>query len=189
MGSTDGPHSVVTQDIVQLTVEKLTGNPYCPVCPPPAKQPPLEPANPGKVIPGLRCEIYDGRFFLVSHFAGRPPVKTVPCANVDLSPSPRGSQYGLVFTGFLEVPADGVYRFHLRSDDGSRLFLGDRRVANNDGLHGMIAGRGDIHLRKGLHPIRVEYFQFDKAAGLELRWEGPNIPKALIPNTRFFRTP
>ena len=43
----------------------------------------------------------------------------------------------VVFEGWVEVPATGVYTLHLRSDDGSRLWLSGQPLIDNDGLHGM----------------------------------------------------
>src|SRR5205814_1116011 len=40
------------------------------------------------------------------------------------------------WTGAIEAPADGTYRFALASDDGSRLFIDEHLVVDNDGLHG-----------------------------------------------------
>jgi signal transduction histidine kinase len=45
-------------------------------------------------------------------------------SNFDLSVMVRPEHIGLCFTGFLEVPQDGLYTFYMTSDDGSRLFVG-----------------------------------------------------------------
>jgi len=54
-----------------------------------------------------------------------PALKTGVTDNFDLSVITRPEHVGLCFTGFLEVPREGLYWFHLRSDDGSRLFAGE----------------------------------------------------------------
>lgn len=46
---------------------------------------------------------------------------------------------GIQFDGFVKLPRDGVYAFHLKSDDGSDLLVGDPRplqveVIGSDGL-------------------------------------------------------
>ncbi|HEV7927544.1 MAG TPA: ATP-binding protein [Verrucomicrobiae bacterium] len=45
--------------------------------------------------------------------------------NFDLSVMARPEHVGLAFTGFLEIPKDGLYTFYTTSDDGSRLFVGE----------------------------------------------------------------
>lgn len=43
--------------------------------------------------------------------------------NFDASVLPRPNHVGLKFSGFIEVPQEGLYSFYTRSDDGSRLFV------------------------------------------------------------------
>ena len=78
-------------------------------------------------------------------------------------------RYALVFTGFLEVPEDGMYEFSLSSDDGSTLSIGDQVVVDNDGLHGALERLGMVALRAGPHALAVRYFQAGGGAELRLR--------------------
>ncbi len=93
---------------------------------------------------------------------------------------------GLTFDGFVAIPSDGVYTFYTTSDDGSALFIGGVRVVDNDFFQGMTERSGQIALKAGLHPIRVEYFQGARGLGLELRYEGPGIVKQQIPTGVLF---
>jgi hypothetical protein len=61
--------------------------------------------------------------------------------------------------GFLHAQRAGLYRFHLASDDGSRLFVAEKRVVDNDGIHPHTERHGEIELAVGVHPIRIEYFE------------------------------
>jgi len=94
-------------------------------------------------------------------------------------------QYALVFTGFIEVPADGIYTFHLTSDDGSRLFIGERMVVDNDGRHGTREERGQVILEAGHHPLRVEYFQVWGFQDLQLEYQGPDFDRRPVPPAAF----
>src|SRR5450432_1569882 len=51
-------------------------------------------------------------------------LKTGTVDNFDLRVITRPEHVGVCFTGFLEVPQDGLYTFYTTSDDGSRLFVG-----------------------------------------------------------------
>ncbi|RMH01998.1 MAG: alpha-L-fucosidase [Planctomycetota bacterium] len=113
--------------------------------------------------------------------AAGPPAATGVAARIDLSPRPRDEHFALVFTGFLRIPADGIYTFHLTSDDGSRLRLHDRLVIDHDGLHGMTTKSGRVALRAGLHPLRVEAFNATGGLGLRLEWEGPGLARGELP--------
>ena len=83
--------------------------------------------------------------------------------------------------GFVEAPQAGIYRFFTVSDDGSDLWIGDKRVVNNDGLHGRQEASGKIALKAGWHSIRVRYFDAGEASTLEVLYQGPGIAKQPIP--------
>ena len=65
---------------------------------------------------------------------------------------------GLVLTGYLEVPADGIYTFALLSDDGSTLKLDGELLGDNDGAHSPVEIIVQKALKAGLHPMEVRYF-------------------------------
>ena len=90
-------------------------------------------------------------------------------------------------TGFLRVPRDGVYAFYTVSDDGSKLYLGDVEVVNNDGLHGKREKYGAVALGAGLHAIRVTYFERTGNDALEVGYEGPGIEKQSLPAGVLYR--
>lgn len=65
---------------------------------------------------------------------------------------------GLIFTGFIEVPADDIYTFALLSDDGSYLKIDGKMIVDNDGEHSSREIIGQHAMAKGLHPIYARYF-------------------------------
>lgn len=73
----------------------------------------------------------------------------------------------------LTVPADGTYAFRLTSDDGSKLWIGDTLVVDNDGLHGVEGRDGTIALTAGMHPLRLEHFERGGGQQLTLAWRPP----------------
>ena len=89
--------------------------------------------------------------------------------------------FALLFDGYIDIPRDGMYAFTTSSNDGSRLYIGNRRVINNDGLHKEQAVTGFIGLRKGKHPIRVSYFEAGGVDALKVSYTGPDIPYQEIP--------
>lgn len=78
------------------------------------------------------------------------------------------SNYGLRFTGYFLAPLDGVYVFATRSDDASRLTIGDVPVIRNDDMHPMQLEQGAIDLTKGLHSFTLLYGQGPTQSGLEV---------------------
>ncbi len=94
--------------------------------------------------------------------------------------------FGLVFAGYIQVDEPGEYRFYTQSDDGSNLFINDKKVVDNDGDHGVKEAAGNITLTAGRHPIRVEYFNGGGGYWLDVFYKTPDGPKQLIPAEKLF---
>ena len=77
------------------------------------------------------------------------------------------------FEGFLNVAANGQYKFYLASDDGAKLYINDRKktVINNDGIHATQekVSKG-INLPAGKTKIVVDYFDLAGQSALSLTW-------------------
>jgi signal transduction histidine kinase len=83
-------------------------------------------AKPGQFEPGLDFAAYVGEnWHALPDFGRLEPVARGVAEDIDLNHRVGTDNTALVFGGFLEVPASGVYTFHLGSDDGSRLFIGN----------------------------------------------------------------
>ncbi len=93
----------------------------------------------------------------------------------------RSDAFGLLFQGTLHVPKGGTYTFSTHSDDGSLLYLDGKLVVDNDGDHGLKRQSSSLPLSAGPHAITVTYFDQGGAEGLEVEWEGPDIPRGPIP--------
>ncbi len=88
--------------------------------------------------------------------------------------------FGLELAGFIEIPKDGVYTFTTSSNDGSRLFISDLLVVDNDGSHGVLEKSGQIALAKGHHPVKLRYFQAGGEKALQVFIEGPTMARREI---------
>ncbi|CAM5384846.1 hypothetical protein SALBM311S_04816 [Streptomyces alboniger] len=86
--------------------------------------------------------------------------------------------------GNIDVPADGMYAFRLISDDGSRLFVGDEKVIDHDGLHGAEPKDGAIALTPGHHALRIDHFDRGGGQQVTLQWKPPGADDfTLVPNS------
>ena len=86
----------------------------------------------------------------------------------------RFEWFGIDYTGNIWIPKSGRYRFTLESDDGSALFIDNRVIINNDGIHGIMLKKGSVHLKAGTHLIHFAYFQGPRIhLGLRLQVAGP----------------
>jgi hypothetical protein len=101
--------------------------------------------------------------------------------------SGRANDVGAVFVGYLDIPENAAYRVSVLSDDGSKVYLGDELLLNNDGLHGMIEVEAVRALEAGLHELRVEFFENGGDAGLLLTLSGPGLAKQAVPSSMLRR--
>jgi S1-C subfamily serine protease len=149
---------------------------------------PLRPAEvAADVEPGLARLAFEGTWQQLPDFGALEPVLTDRAETFEFGPYAGRDGFGLVFRGYVQVPADGVYAFYIESDDGSRLRIGDRVVVENDGIHEARRRRGFIPLAAGKHPIAVEYFDAGGDERLEVSWERPGQPRRPIPAEALFR--
>lgn len=86
------------------------------------------------------------------------------------------NQFSVEWKGYLHIPETGVYKFLTNSDDGSWLFIDDNLVVDNGGAHGLSKAEGQIHLIRGLHQIKVRYFQIGGYAIIDLAWAQESLP-------------
>lgn len=94
--------------------------------------------------------------------------------------SPYRENFCVRWTGFVHVARAGRHVFYLSSDDGSRLYIDEQLVVNNDGPHGMEEREGTIELTLGHHAVRVEFFQGGGGAGCQLHWQPAGKEKQLL---------
>ena len=86
----------------------------------------------------------------------------------------RFEWFAIDYTGRFWIEKPGEYIWVLTSDDGAVLYIDDREVANNDGIHAPLDVSRPAELAKGVHSIRVKYFQGPRMqVALVLKVAGP----------------
>jgi hexosaminidase len=148
---------------------------------------PLKPAVPyTDKKPGLAFTLFEGHFSITRDLERAAPRAAGQADSVDHRLFGREEDYGVIFNGYLDVPADGYYQFGSESDDGSMLYIDDEEVVANDWEHGKYVVFGHVPLAKGFHRIRVEYFQGGGNSGLRVLWAvSGQKPKAIEPSALF----
>lgn len=116
--------------------------------------------------------------------AGPPSVS----ATVSAQPESlnRQDHYELVFDGLLKVNQAGVYRLGIRSDDGSKLFVHDKLLIDNNGNHGPITRTSWVDLQPGLHPFRIEFYEDEGEQLLEFLMADGDQDLEPVPADRLF---
>ncbi len=79
--------------------------------------------------------------------------------NLDISQAPAEDHFGYEFSGFFKAEKRSVYVISLSSDDGSRLYLDGQLIIDNDGSHSAEMIDCRVALEKGMHNLKVEYFE------------------------------
>lgn len=124
-------------------------------------------------------EIDDSRKPLYEGFIGSIHVETGEFRDLE-------SNFAMVYTGLLRIPKDNNYVLRLISDDGSRLIIDDMVVVDHDGFHGNDIKDGEVALKAGFHPFRVEFFQGLGGKYLSLQWKSFDDERfEIIPATAF----
>jgi alpha-L-fucosidase len=151
----------------------------------------VAPMSPVKAInptQGLLKYYYEGNWENVPDFATLVPEKQWTDSAFNLTGKVRDDFFGFRFEGLIEIAETGVYTFYTESDDGSMLYINDSLVVDNDGLHSLQEGRGTIPLTRGLHTIRVDYFEKTGNDLLKVLYRGPGFLRRPIPKIRLFHT-
>ncbi len=144
------------------------------------------PDNPAMVGPGVESYYYEGNWNSIPDFSLLDFVSADIDDMITISKRLRNDEFGFKIEGFIDVPEDAYYTLFLVSDDGSKLYIGDRLVVDNDGLHAPKEKSGIIGLKKGLHQITIEFFEKHGGEALEVYWSGKSFSKEMIPATSLF---
>ncbi|UYV12228.1 MAG: S8 family serine peptidase [Phycisphaera sp.] len=146
------------------------------------------PENPTLTQPGMDVDYYvytTGSllpdFDLLSPYAS-DVVSAInfPSTGEDFITSGRADDVGAVFNGFIDIPESGLYTLYTNSDDGSKLYLGDDEIVNNDGLHPMVEVGTEVALQAGTHALTVEFFERGGGAGLIMSIRGVDGVKRTV---------
>lgn len=137
---------------------------------------------------GVAYTYYEGgRMKKIADIATKAKVKKNGIINnFVLTPAVAKDSFAFEYKTLLDVPERGVYRFYTNSDDGSQLFIDGKLIVDNDGSHNSRRMDGKVALEKGLHKIKVIYFEDYMGELLEVGWSSREIEEQLIPDNRLF---
>ncbi len=136
---------------------------------------------------GLNYQYYEGDWNELPDFNNLRSKKSGTASQFGVDGKVQEEHFGFDFTGYVNVPENGAYRFYTSSDDGSRLYINDQLAVDNDGLHGMVEKEGLVALEKGYHKIRVTFFEQGGGDDLIVSWKGPGIAKSEMPASALYR--
>ena len=117
--------------------------------------------------PGVAYSYYEGVFSCVNDIRKGKYVSSGTMPAPSIAQAPQEDHFAYVFTGLILIPERGVWEFMTKSDDGSVLMIGDRRVWTTTGptLRSCDRTRG---ARSGTAPLHAALFR-------GLRRTGPRV--------------
>lgn len=139
--------------------------------------------------PGLLWKIYPGTWTQLPDLTKSAAVFSGESTNLHANAGGY-TGYAVAWEGYLNVPADGGYSFHLIDRDGARLVIDGVEVAKTGPPFAQVCGapgnalrydRGEIGLRAGLHAIHVEGLHTRSENMPRILWEGPSLPLTDVP--------
>ena len=136
--------------------------------------------------PGVAYTYYEGIFKSTADVLKAKPVKEGTFRNFSIKEAAADDHFGYQFRSQINIPEKGVYKFHIYSDDGARLFIDGQEVIDNDGSHSAGEATGKVALEKGFHEICVIYFEDYMGQALEIGITGKNLPKQVLPDGMLF---
>ena len=154
------------------------------------KQKPLQPIIITNEENGLLYKYYEGDWNKIPDFKSEKVVKEGFVDDIVSNVSKRKENYGLVLSGNILIPKKDIYTFYLRSNDGSRLTIGDKMISEINGKAGLdpiFAAPSRIALDKGFHSFELEYFQSFTRNSLFVEIESDDIVKQVIPSSMLFK--
>jgi hypothetical protein len=135
---------------------------------------------------GWKLKMYQGPSNMVKmpdSYSGYPLLGEAVVDKVDvrdvagfkaLIPNTPNENFAWVYGGTLTIQTAGNYNLCTKSDDGSFLFVDDRKVVDNDGLHGPQQKCGTLTLPAGQHSVVAVGFQHGGGAFMQVTYKGPD---------------
>ena len=134
---------------------------------------------------GLRYEYYEGRWQKLPDYDRLTPQRSGQVSAFVFPGNLRDQQFALRYQGYIQVPADGIYYFNIRTNDGSRLFVNDELVVDlNIGKMGRDPWdrTGSVALKAGMHSITLLYHQAARTKHLQVRWSREKNKLSPVPS-------
>ncbi len=120
-----------------------------------------------KPVIGLNYARYNGYWNDIPDFETLSSDKEGVAKDFTVSDLASGDKnnFGLRYTGFIEIPEDGLYHFRSQADDMAQFKIHDEIICidgtsgtNTDGFN-KIGNTGAVALKKGFHPISIDFVE------------------------------
>ncbi|MCK5821749.1 MAG: family 78 glycoside hydrolase catalytic domain [Bacteroidales bacterium] len=137
---------------------------------------------------GINWKLFKGDFIVLPDLTKMKPYSKGEAYHFDLNETDYPKHYFVLkFDSYIQIDKSGEYSFYTSSNDGSKLYIDNKLVVDNDGLHAVKQVSGKTHLNKGKHLISVEYFQSGGSSTLSVHYKSDEISYQPIPGNILFK--
>ncbi|MCV6630530.1 MAG: alkaline phosphatase family protein [Flavobacteriaceae bacterium] len=99
----------------------------------------------------------------------------------------RQREIVVLFESELQIDQAGEYTFYTTSEEESMLYVDGHLVVNNNGKYNLLERSGNIPLKAGKHKIQLAYYNEGSFAHIEAAYQGPQLPKQIIPTNKLYK--
>jgi hypothetical protein len=93
----------------------------------------------------------------------------------------RANDFAIRYEAPLTVATEGDYTLRVVSDDGTKLYIDDMLILDNDGVKTAAEEKsGPVHLVAATHTIKIDYFHTTGAVGLQVYVKPPTTAETLL---------
>jgi len=147
--------------------------------------------------PGLRTEFWRtaGKQATMPAFDELLPstLGVLSCVDMPATPWRDGAAIGNYFAcrldGFISIPADGRYTFHLASNAGAVMTFEGETLVSDPAAHSTRTRSASRNLTRGFYPVSIAFYKNTGSESLVLEWEGPGLEREVVPASAFCHLP
>jgi hexosaminidase len=135
--------------------------------------------------PGLNATYYKAFFKQTDLMKDAKVDSTFTTDKIQVPSTVKAPSFGITYKGYIDVPTDGIYSFYLTCDDGGVLYIGDKVVVNNDGNHSAQERSGQVALKMGAHPFKLDFIEGGGGFKLLLKYSVNGSAPQDVPSSWF----
>lgn len=128
---------------------------------------------------GVNYSYYEGTWDSLPDFSQLTPLAG-GISNIELNEDWSATSFGVVYSGYIDIPIGGMYTFYASSNEAVRLYLDENLLIDSDSSEAELVATAC--LQEGYHAIRVEYYETAGTDGLLVEFEGPGTSKSILDN-------
>nr|WP_199157149.1 family 20 glycosylhydrolase [Pedobacter sp. ASV2] len=128
---------------------------------------------------GLKFSYYPKYYKSVTKLIESDRTDSAITEKIDIPIKDTAPSFGTRHKGYFYAAQDGIYTFYLKADDGSNLYINNKLLIDNDGLHSATEKSAQIALSKGYHPFELLFIEGGGGYTLQLEYslgEGKRKP-------------